>query len=135
MLLEGIIHNRWCICWIFSISLLLGFKKSSFKKVSREASIFKTLNLKYISNLYDFKRTTQVFVKHTYKCYEITGDVFWTSNVKIKIIIFHQYWNLKLTFKAYCIWQSFNAEIIIDIKYAKSCAFFKYKTEVHLGVN
>lgn len=31
--------------------------------------------------------------------------------------------HLRLTFKVYCTWQSFNAQIIIDIKFEKPCAF------------
>lgn len=51
--------------------------KAVVKKFQKKIPDLETLNLKYMSNLNDFNRTTQVFImKHIYKCYQLTGAFF-----------------------------------------------------------
>jgi len=51
--------------------------KAVIKKFQKKISDLETLNLKYMSNLIDFNRTTQVFImKHINKHYQLTGPFF-----------------------------------------------------------
>lgn len=113
-----------------------GLFKAVIKKFQKKIPDLETLNLKCMSNLIDFNRTTQVFItKYIYKCYQLTGVFFWTLNMKIKRIIFHQHLSLKLTFRKYCIYQRFNAQIITDDQYEQSCACCLFKIEVQMWIN
>lgn len=54
-----------------------GLFKAVIKKFQKKIPDLETLNLKYMSNLIDFNRTTPVFItKYIYKCYQLTRVFF-----------------------------------------------------------